>query len=747
MTDARSEAVHSSTRGPFLTSLLVLSLIAGLSAPAARAQAGRAVVDADDPGIGMIARRLGPSGLLRLTGLDLDLLGPRDLELERFSVFSDDAEIRVDGNPSGRVPDNAYFRGVVEGMPGSLVVLSAREKGQIRGYVVAREGYWVLSGRAGAPGLATRKFDLDEELAGRTFDCQTDSLSGAFGVADDAFGTAPETAVGPSTASSSAFSHSARVAVETDWEFFNLFGNVTDATDYVGDLFAFSSSIYQGEVATSLEVSHLSLYSQNNDPWTQSGCNAALDELQSYWNTNNGSIDRAVVHMLSGKSTGCGIAYVGVLCNEPWAYGVSGSLSGAFDIDNPTSMWDIIVVSHEIGHNFNSPHTHCYGGVEGQSSPVDACYSGQCGGSGCWCGSQSLPCTGGAGAGDGCGTIMSYCHLLAGSYGNITLTFGGVHDGSVVHPHGVAGDRVPRRMYNHASTRGSCMDPVSTGPTLSVTKTGTGSGTVTSNDGGIDCGADCSQTYAAGTNPVVVLTATADAGSGFVGWSNDPDCVDGSVTVDANMTCTAEFETTCGNGIVDSGEECDGSNLNGAVCAGDCLGPPTCTAGCQLDYSSCTNGICEAGETCGGCAADCTGEGAACGNGVCEAGAGESCLTCPADCAGTTTGKPSNRFCCGFADGYGPDGCGDSRCGGSAACIESTASTCCGDAICSSGEDPVSCARDCTGTCSDSDADGWTDCAGDCNDGDPDVHPGHNDTKGRWGKDGIDNDCNGMVDG
>ncbi|MBR9869166.1 MAG: S8 family serine peptidase [Oceanospirillales bacterium] len=56
-----------------------------------------------------------------------------------------------------------------------------------------------------------------------------------------------------------------------------------------------------------------------------------------------------------------------------------------------------------------------------------------------------------------------------------------------------------------------------------------------------------------------------------------------------------------------------------------------------------------------------------------------------------------------------------------------------------------------TQTCTDNDADGF--CAGvelgvnDCNDNDNQVYPGHNDSKGRWGRDGVDNDCNGIIDG
>ena len=52
---------------------------------------------------------------------------------------------------------------------------------------------------------------------------------------------------------------------------------------------------------------------------------------------------------------------------------------------------------------------------------------------------------------------------------------------------------------------------------LSVTKSGTGSGTVASSPGGIDCGSTCSTTVASGTS--VTLTATPATGSSFTGWS------------------------------------------------------------------------------------------------------------------------------------------------------------------------------------------------------------------------------------
>ena len=55
------------------------------------------------------------------------------------------------------------------------------------------------------------------------------------------------------------------------------------------------------------------------------------------------------------------------------------------------------------------------------------------------------------------------------------------------------------------------------GLTLSVEKTGTGIGTVTSGPSGIDCGSTCNASFSEGT--VVTLTAMADSNSAFISWT------------------------------------------------------------------------------------------------------------------------------------------------------------------------------------------------------------------------------------
>ena len=75
---------------------------------------------------------------------------------------------------------------------------------------------------------------------------------------------------------------------------------------------------------------------------------------------------------------------------------------------------------------------------------------------------------------------------------------------------------------------------------LTVNRAGTGTGTVTSNVGAINCGAICSDTYIAGT--VVMLTATPTTGV-FAGWSGGGCSGTGTclVTLNAATTVTATF--------------------------------------------------------------------------------------------------------------------------------------------------------------------------------------------------------------
>jgi hypothetical protein len=403
-------------------------------------------------------------------------------------VFSDDARIvvhRAAGEDVVSRPPDGWLRGGVIGERDTLAFLTLPPGGAPRGLISRRGRIFLI--RGDGPEAALGRGRLMAPEAGpapeQPFDCLLDEVEIPDLVRAPPRDEAPipvDPAEAPGGGLDAVFAeqvaqpavsvtHTARVAIETDHELFQRFGSRAAATAYVADLFAYLSALYAREVGTTLEIVHLSLWDSPADPWTQTSPFCGMLEFGRYWNRNRGSVDRTFAHFLSGKSPTAGIAWLGVLCRGGFvtdhggscptlspqrddyggAYGFTGGISGSFDPATPSLVWDVFGVAHEIGHNFDSPHTHCYGGLGGVAQPVDQCSASQCGQPGCYCGTPSLPC---ATAGTGCGTVMSYCHLLSGNIRNISFTFG---DG---HPWGVQPQRVPQRMRSHVANR-SLADP------------------------------------------------------------------------------------------------------------------------------------------------------------------------------------------------------------------------------------------------------------------------------------------------
>jgi hypothetical protein len=114
-------------------------------------------------------------------------------------------------------------------------------------------------------------------------------------------------------------------------------------------------------------------------------------------------------------------------------------------------------------------------------------------------------------------------------------------------------------------------------PMLTVSKAGTGSGTVTSSPAGINCGSACSAPFASGTS--VTLTATAAAGSTFTGWSGGGCSGTGPCTVnmDQNRAVTATFTGSPPEPIADftlqvtpAGDGSGTVTAGGISCGTDC---------------------------------------------------------------------------------------------------------------------------------------------------------------------------------
>ncbi len=184
-----------------------------------------------------------------------------------------------------------------------------------------------------------------------------------------------------------------QLAVETDYEYYALFGDADAAAAYVVQLYGAVSSIYMRDLDARLDLAFVGIWDTPTDPYD---ADDPLGPFQSFWETNMGGVERDAAQLLTGRRNlpYGGAAYVEALCTD-FAYSVAGYVTGSFaSLETPSfANFDLIVTAHELGHNCGTYHTHDYG--------IDSCAFGAV---------QR-------------GTIMSYCHTTPGGNANIDLYF------------------------------------------------------------------------------------------------------------------------------------------------------------------------------------------------------------------------------------------------------------------------------------------------------------------------------------
>ena len=348
---------------------------------------------------GAVEHLRGQVGEVRLTGFPMPDGGAVELILEQFDVLAPDAPVvlgTADGDIEIGRPEVTLFRGTLAEDAESVVFLSFSSFGTHG--VIRSQGSTIIltSGPVGA--------DLPTIIADMaSFPEPPDFAQGwSCNVGPEHInplgldlGAPAGTGGGQERVNPCRI---VRVAVEGDYEYSAwLFGGDVDvAAAYSITLLGAVSEIYTRDFNVRLVVPFIRLWEDENDPYDGD----KLGQFRIEWNANMGHVQRDLAHLLSGNYGG-GVAWVSVLCNQNYGYGLSG-VGGSFPYplrDHDGGNWDPFVVSHELGHNFGTLHTH-----DGYTPPIDDCGNGDC--------SEAYG-----------GTIMSYCHICSGGMTNIVLGF------------------------------------------------------------------------------------------------------------------------------------------------------------------------------------------------------------------------------------------------------------------------------------------------------------------------------------
>ena len=203
------------------------------------------------------------------------------------------------------------------------------------------------------------------------------------------------------------------IGLDIDKYTYDTFGSCNSAINWALAILAGSDEIYRTELndLITLQPTYINIW-QTTDPYASyvEDAGTMLESVRYTWQTNStlANSDHDLVHLMTKRNnTGTGgIAYLGGNCNG-WGVAFSSAMNNNTTVNLPSYTWNLMVVSHEIGHNFGANHTHWCGWPGG---PIDNC------------GDLEGPCGGYTNNPQGqVGTIMSYCHAIGG--GSITLLF------------------------------------------------------------------------------------------------------------------------------------------------------------------------------------------------------------------------------------------------------------------------------------------------------------------------------------
>ena len=315
------------------------------------------------------------------------------VELVKNNLFTPDFRVNTD---KGYTPYTAgvYYQGIVKGDNTSLVAISFFDNDVVGVASIKNTGNIVIGKAIDSEDFVSYN---DAKLTKTNpFSCETDKV-----VENQMFSNSydPKTMTAPQT------SNCVRIYYEAAYNIYTNKGrSIPMTTDWITAMHNNISTLYANDGIT-VALSEVFVWTAA-DPYTGTDTLAKLNQFRSGRPNFNGDVGQLVKYRnpVSG-----GVAFLNTLCTASNHSYVDVSLNYS---NIPTFSWNIEAMTHEIGHNLGSPHTHaCF--WNGNNTAIDGCGPASGNNEGC---DADLPTNG--------GTIMSYCHLL-GSVGiNFANGFG-----------------------------------------------------------------------------------------------------------------------------------------------------------------------------------------------------------------------------------------------------------------------------------------------------------------------------------
>ncbi|MDA8988755.1 M12 family metallo-peptidase [bacterium] len=164
----------------------------------------------------------------------------------------------------------------------------------------------------------------------------------------------------------------AEIAIDSDHEYYlQNGGSVTETVAQIERVMNRVDAIFERDTQVRFQITSIVVRTGASDPYSGLDLLGRLNQFRSQWVSNFAAVRRDVAHLFTGVAHddwAIGYAWIGVVCNRDWGYGISERFMGL--------LRSSALTAHEIGHNFSANHCDGNGDCQVMCSTISGCSGG-----------------------------------------------------------------------------------------------------------------------------------------------------------------------------------------------------------------------------------------------------------------------------------------------------------------------------------------------------------------------------------